>query len=96
VTESEETNNITTRPITVVANWSDLVVQTINAPDSVVPGQNYRIYWTIINQGAGRAYYYGSGYGWYDEVYLSTDDQLGGGDVYLGRSYCTSLNAGSI
>ncbi len=92
--ESSESNNVVAGQaihITLPAK-PDLVVSNLSAPadlmlnpsgDTLVP-----ITWTITNQGTAAAT------GWYDYVYLSSDNSVGG-DVYFGGYYFEgTLNPG--
>lgn len=58
----------------------DLQVQSIAPVLSAFSGQLVDLSWTIVNEGTGRT----AETSWWDDVYLSDDDQIGG-DTYLGR-----------
>jgi uncharacterized protein YkwD len=67
----------------------DLVIGGVTAPSTVVPGEQVSLSTTIKNAGDGPA---SSSYVYY---YLSTDNTRDSGDTYLGRSYVSTLSAGT-
>src|SRR5262249_14873966 len=62
--ETDETNNVLARPITLTA--PDLVVSDASAPASATVGQTFSVSWTVTNQGSIAA-----PTTWYDTVYLA-------------------------
>ena len=67
----------------------DLVIGGVTAPSSVDPGGKASLSTTIRNAGDAPA---SSSYVYY---YLSTDTTSDSGDIYLGRSYVSSITAGA-
>jgi len=74
VPSTQSTATITVVPIV------DLQVTDIQAPAEGWSGQNAEVTWTVTNSGTGDE----SG-SWYDRVYLSSDNQSGSDDTYLGE-----------
>lgn len=78
--EDDENNNVNFESIDLsLPPLPDLVVTDIDAPIEGLSGQDVQYSWTVSNIGSGDAA--GS---WRDRVWLSTDQSLGGGDLYLG------------
>jgi subtilase family serine protease len=67
----------------------DLVVQTLTAPATGVPGSNISVTTSIRNTGVGRAGASSL------KLYLSTDDVITTGDTLLGTLAVAALNGGS-
>ena len=67
--ETNEDNNVFAIPIEVRS--PDLVVTNITAPETIKPGEEIEISWTVINQGDGVATQ-----SWIDWVAISEDDEL--------------------
>ncbi len=87
----EANNNSLLRPLGVLRQTSDLVVQSVVAPVTALTGQTVTVSWTVANVGAidtPNAY-------WLDDVYLSPDDTIGdANDIFLGsRLHSAPLNA---
>ena len=62
-----DNNNYKARAVRVLGAQPDLVVSSIEAPDTAVGGQTVTIAWTVENRGFADA----QGGGWLDRVYLS-------------------------
>ncbi|MBE9039148.1 CARDB domain-containing protein, partial [aff. Roholtiella sp. LEGE 12411] len=70
----------------------DFQVTAVNAPAQGFSGQPLTLTWTVTNEGTGK----NLETSWYDEVFMSTDDVLDGGDRSLGRFNRSGiLNAGT-
>ena len=82
--ESNEANNVRASAIELSA--ADLVVTAVTAPASVSLGQTINLTWTVLNQGTGLA-----ASGWYDNVYLSSDDQWDAHDSVLLNAWIPSI-----
>jgi len=93
VTESDESNNYASTPITVSGPLPDLNVQSGSptaTPSTVVPGGTVTLSsWNAQNQGAGPSGLFSNGF------YLSTDSTITSADVYLDGNSNT-LNPGDI
>ena len=88
VSETAESNNVSSLPITVSAAAIDLVIQTQTVtPTTISAGGNIAASCNIYNQGNSTAASSTVGY------YLSTDGIWDAGDVLLNNSAGTSLNA---
>ncbi|MEI6445074.1 MAG: CARDB domain-containing protein, partial [Nostocales cyanobacterium ELA583] len=72
--EADETNNIKAVPINLAA--PDLQVTAATAPTTAVLGETVELTWTVANKGTVTA-----NSGWYDTVYLSSDQTYNAGDV---------------
>ena len=83
--ETDETNNIVARAVTIRLPQVDLTVTQATAPDSAPPSAYINVSWSVTNQGAEAT----SVPYWYDGVYLS-DDALFGDDMWL-TSYEASV-----
>ena len=81
LTESDETNNLTQRPITIefARPPADLIVDALSTPSSASIGNAIPVTWRVRNDGTAAT---PSG-SWVDRVYLSTDTTIGG-DLLLG------------
>ncbi|MDV3001938.1 MAG: hypothetical protein N5P05_003544 [Chroococcopsis gigantea SAG 12.99] len=88
VLESNETNNLVSKVITVTK--PDLVVSNLASPASAVGGTTFYFDYTLTNQGTGGASYYGSS----TKFYLSTNTTLDSNDTYFTSDYVSSLGAG--
>ena len=73
-------------PITLSS--PDLVVTSVTAPATATAGQSIPVSWTVENEGSAATVD-----NWYDDVYLSTNQTLGGEVAYLGDAFITSPNA---
>jgi hypothetical protein len=80
VFEADEGNNQIAIPITVLI--PDLTVAEARSLTEPVAGQNVTVIWTVLNQGTGKA-----SPGWYDAVYLSTNNTYEPGDMVLIQPY---------
>ena len=89
VSESNETNNVTSRAINVVAPLPDLVVQSVSVPTSITAGNTMSISAYTNNIGGSTA---GSSYIRY---WLSNNTTLDSSDRSLGTDYVNSLSAGA-
>src|SRR5581483_10224556 len=78
--ESDLSNNV--RSLAIDLHAPDLQVTQSSAPAVVVLGQNVTVSWTVTNVSA-----YEAGFGWFDSVYLSTDQTLDAGDTPLTSEY---------
>jgi len=74
--ETDETNNILARPISLSA--PDLIVTSATAPGSAVLGEQIEVSWTVSNQGD-----FPASADWYDCVYVSDDPIYGSGDTQV-------------
>jgi len=77
--ETDETNNVVARPITLTPPDVDLVITATTAPDTVLVGQYLTVSWTGKNQGGAATQ---QSY-WYDHVYYSDDAVLDKRDALL-------------
>ncbi|MBL8339550.1 MAG: pre-peptidase C-terminal domain-containing protein, partial [Rhodoferax sp.] len=69
----------------------DLVVVSVDAPDTAISGQTMQVSWTVRNDGTGPA----DNRAWYDAVYLSRDGVLDrNADIYLGYASRNGLGVG--
>lgn len=93
--ETNEDNNVATLPVTIGGADPDLVPVSMDAPDTINSGLPINASWTVYNQGAGNAVPRNEWYGWGDNLYLSTDNQLDSSDMLVGNGYRNdSLPAG--
>jgi subtilase family serine protease len=83
--ETDETNNLRASAISISA--ADLTIAG-TAPASIRLGQSFDISWTTTNSGAGAA-----PAGWYDYVYLSTDQTVDAKDRVLASNWRSSATA---
>ncbi|WP_198648553.1 CARDB domain-containing protein, partial [Cyanothece sp. BG0011] len=75
--ETDETDNTFILPISLSA--PDLIISDATAPSRGVSNQEINVSWTVTNQGEVAA-----PADWFDYVYLSTDDTIGGfGDIFI-------------
>ena len=81
VYEADEANNVSEATAVEVLT-PDLTPTAPTAPPLVVTQHQEEVSWTVENQGNGEA----KG-GWYDQLYLSEDDVLDGGDSVLDSFY---------
>ena len=86
VYESDESNNLADRRITVTRNIADLQVTRIGHDATGTAGQGLAVDWRVDNEGSSQT---NIGY-WYDAAYLSLDQTLDGNDVLLGARYRNS------
>ena len=89
VSESVETNNVSSMPVTIASPFVDLAITNQYNPSSGTAGNSISISCYIINNGNSSATTSNVGY------YLSTDNLFDVGDTYLGYSSGTTLTAGS-
>ncbi len=82
-TESDETNNVLARALTLTA--PDLTPTGVTNPATAIPGETVTVGWTVLNQGDGVA----NGL-WQDRLYLSADDQFDPNDTLLTSPYMFS------
>lgn len=88
---SNENNNFRAVPITLNRTTRpDLVVQSIQAPDTAFFGQTINVRWTVKNVGGGST----DASEWSDRVYLSSDHTPGNAAVQLDVLNVSYLNAG--
>ncbi|MFH0779118.1 MAG: CARDB domain-containing protein, partial [Candidatus Eisenbacteria bacterium] len=72
--------------------FPDLRVDSVVVPPIVDAGSGLPFSWTVSNHGSAPT----SAPVWYDEIYLSTNSVLDGGDVFLGKfANLTYLNVGT-
>ena len=83
--ETDLNNNTLAVPVELVGSDVDLVVSNAFAPETASTSDTLSVSWTVTNQGRGEAL--GD---WYDEVYLSDDQNFDDSDTYL-----TSIWTGS-
>ncbi|MEH2220420.1 MAG: CARDB domain-containing protein [Nostoc sp.] len=82
--ESNESNNVTAKAITVAA--PDLLIQNPAAPASANIGTSITLSYQVKNQGNGKASINSTYF------YLSKDGSLSNDDVYLGSDFVNNLN----
>ena len=82
--ETDDTDNRFALPIDIKA--PNLFVSAVSAPNWAFRGETVDVTWTVTNGGEGTAYA-----NWYDDVYLSEDENLS----YYTDPYLTSLGTGS-
>ncbi|MCY2955084.1 MAG: hypothetical protein NTU53_24415 [Planctomycetota bacterium] len=85
VPETNENNNVlgaTDGTVVALTARPDLQVTSLLAPDSVTSGGVIDLEWTVVNRGSVRTPTGGSR--WTDDVYLSLNNVLDGGDRLLG------------
>lgn len=82
--ESVTNNNQLATPF--VLTLPDLVPTSLNVPSVVSSREPVRLSWTVANEGNGPAQNpaVGALYQWYDNIYLSTNEQVNAGSVLLG------------
>jgi uncharacterized repeat protein (TIGR01451 family) len=80
LSESDETNNILVKPVTITV--PDLIVTSLNVPESMSPNEEIDYTYTVKNQGDGAA----EG-PWFDTLYLSTDSNWDAADTVLRQAY---------
>lgn len=86
--ERENNNRSLLLPVTVTRQTPDLQVSQVSVPESASSGQSLTVNWTVKNWGAGKT---NVDY-WYDEVFVSTDTDLGdSNDISLGRVYHSGI-----
>ena len=66
-------NNVTSKETDITTNPADLIVQSVEIPETVASGELMDVSWTVQNQGASM--WSGTKY-WYDEVWLSPDPEF--------------------
>jgi hypothetical protein len=78
-----DANNEWAMPLTVMVFSPDLVPTAFSASTAnIVSGQQMTVSWTVKNQGGGTAFG-----GWYDQVFLSTDQFISANDVSLANPF---------
>jgi subtilase family serine protease len=87
VAETNESNNLAYKAITIASPKQDLVITSISAT-SGKPGSDLNFSYNIKNQGTASA---GDSY---TAFYLSTDTKLDSSDIYLDYDHVNSLSAG--
>ncbi|BAY26378.1 peptidase S8/S53 [Calothrix sp. NIES-2100] len=87
VAETNESNNLAYKAITIASPKQDLVITSISAT-SGQPGSDLKFSYNIKNQGTASA---GDSY---TAFYLSTDTKLDSSDIYLDYDHVNSLSAG--
>ncbi|MEZ6132743.1 MAG: CARDB domain-containing protein [Planctomycetaceae bacterium] len=81
VFEANNGNNVSAAlPIVVTRKTADLQVTSVTVPASALSATDLPISWTVQNFGTTRT----SSNSWFDNVYLSTDTTIDGGDLLLG------------
>ncbi|MBD2252805.1 CARDB domain-containing protein [Nostoc parmelioides] len=88
ISESNETNNVTAKAITIAA--PDLIVQNPSAPTSANIGTTISLSYQLKNQGNGNAGFH------FTNFYLSQDQTLSNDDVYLGFDSISSLAPSAV
>ncbi|MFO0443142.1 MAG: CARDB domain-containing protein, partial [Betaproteobacteria bacterium] len=87
VSESDETDNLATRTLTVAA--PELQLQGLQTTGTLRGGEGVTLRWSTRNAGNAEASNV------LERVYLSADDAVGGGDLLLGERSIASLAAGA-
>ena len=83
VNEENETNNLTTRPITVnIPPLPDVRVSNVQAPETGAGGQPISVSWTVTNHGDAATPSNESA--WSDAIYISRDAVFSGDDRFIG------------
>ncbi|MEH2443592.1 CARDB domain-containing protein [Nostoc sp.] len=82
--ESNESNNVTAKAITIAA--PDLLIQNPSAPASANIGTSITLSYQVKNQGNGKASINSTYF------YLSKDTSFSNDDVYLGSDFVNNLN----
>lgn len=90
VMESDEANNVSRLPITIVAPTMDLITLTPQAPSPITAGSTVSISCNIFNQGNSQVSSSNVGF------YLSTDAVWDAADVYLGNAAGGTLAANTM
>jgi subtilase family serine protease len=88
ISETNETNNVSSLPITVTAASVDLIVQSPSMASSVNPGSYLYVSYYIYNQGTT------SSTSNYTGFYLSSNSTWDAGDVYLSSTYAYATSGG--
>ncbi|OFY86520.1 MAG: hypothetical protein A3F72_06410 [Bacteroidetes bacterium RIFCSPLOWO2_12_FULL_35_15] len=89
VSESVETNNVASLPITIAPSFVDLTITSPSNPATATAGNSIATSCYIYNSGNLSATYSNVGY------YLSTDAVFDAGDTYLSYYSGSSLSAGA-
>ncbi|MBD2531279.1 putative Ig domain-containing protein [Nostoc flagelliforme FACHB-838] len=79
----ENNNSSAAIPLDVIRKTPDLQVTQINVSTTATSGQPFTVTWKVENLGENTI----NSDNWYDEVFLSTDQILNEGDIYLDRIY---------
>jgi hypothetical protein len=84
VTESDETNNLASVPMTVLA--PDFVPVSVDGvPGAVAPGETYALSWTVENRGTTGVPGVQLGNAWEDQLFLSTNVTYEASDPVIGQ-----------
>ena len=78
---AENNNTSAGLPITLVRDTADLQVTDVTSPAGAQSGDLITVSWTVQNLGTADT----SANFWFDDVYLSADTTIDGGDRLLGR-----------
>ena len=81
--DKEGNNGSLALPLLVEQVTADLQVTLVTAPTEVGTGRGFTVGWTVQNLGPART----NVRHWRDEVFLSTDAVIDGGDTALGTVY---------
>lgn len=84
--ETDESNNLLARPITVTAGPDADLAIVAEAPPAFLAGESFTVSWTVSNLGAGSART-----GWADRIYFSPDFILDPSDEEVLTSYPAQL-----
>ncbi|MBF2015836.1 MAG: hypothetical protein IGS23_11675 [Rivularia sp. T60_A2020_040] len=87
-TENNEGNNLKAVPLTIAGDNADLEVIATTAPNIVEVKETISVSWTVKNKGTSDATNYNGG--WYDLVYISSDNILDENDTYLGEEWVST------
>jgi subtilase family serine protease len=79
---NNESNNSTFSPEFPIrlTPYADLQVESIDIPPAAFSGQQATFSWVVTNEGTGAT----DASGWFDKIYLSSDQTLDGSDILLG------------
>ncbi len=85
-----ESNNTNAIPaVAALAPYPDLIVTNIVAPLTATAGQTIQLVWSDLNQGSAPATN-----SWYDQVFLSNSNGIGGGQLLATFNVTNGLTAG--
>ncbi|MEL7419880.1 MAG: CARDB domain-containing protein, partial [Cyanobacteria bacterium J06555_3] len=88
---AEDNNASLLSPITVTRETPDLQATLLSTPVVGTSGESFFVEWSVVNSGTGKT---NSNY-WYDEVFLSLDQNLNydlkGNDISLGKVHHSGL-----
>jgi subtilase family serine protease len=94
ISESDETNNVASKPLTINPVNADLVITAVQSPasgSSAKQGDPVNLSYSEKNQGTAAA-----SHGWYDYVYFSSDQTLDPTDQRLDYVYVPNSVPGGI